>query len=75
MAAAKLPLRFKSDSLPLVKKYAKRQYTSVSKLVQNLFDDIAEKEKDAENVVLKKFKNLKIGDYIKKLFKNGFRNL
>jgi hypothetical protein len=67
MAATKLTLSVKSDSLPLVKKYAKRQHTSVSKLVQNLFDSIAEKEKDQVDPLIEKYKNAEIPDWIKQL--------
>jgi hypothetical protein len=67
MESTKLTLSVKSDSLPLVKKYAKRQHTSVSKLVQQFFDSIVEKEKDEKNPVLEKYKDLVISDDIKSL--------
>ncbi|MDB5155306.1 MAG: hypothetical protein JWR50_13 [Mucilaginibacter sp.] len=67
MAATKLTLSVKSDSLPLVKEYAKRQHTSVSKLVQRLFDDIAEKEKNQVDPLLEKYKNVEISGWIKDL--------
>jgi hypothetical protein len=67
MESTKLTLSVKSDSLPLVKKYAKRQHTSVSKLVQQFFDSIVEKEKDEKNPVLEKYKDVVISDDIKSL--------
>jgi hypothetical protein len=67
MGATKLTLSVKGDSLPFVKRYAKRQSTSVSKLVQNLFDDIAEKEKGHEDPLFEKYKNTEIPDWIKEL--------
>ncbi|WP_431199851.1 DUF6364 family protein [Mucilaginibacter sp. P25] len=45
MESTKLTLSVKADSLSLVKEYAKRQHTSVSKLVQEFLDGIAEQEK------------------------------
>jgi hypothetical protein len=56
MAATKLTLSVKEESLPLVKRYAKRQHTSVSKLVQHFFDSLVEKETKADNKPFK-FKN------------------
>jgi len=67
MGAAKLTLTVKEESLPFVKKYAKRQHTSVSKLVQNLFDDIAEKEKNHPDPILEKYKHLTIPRWIEDL--------
>jgi len=67
MAATKLTLSVKEESLPLVKKYAKRQHTSVSKLVQNLFDDIVAKEKEYTSPILERYKNVEISDDIKAL--------
>jgi hypothetical protein len=67
MATIKLTLSVKPDSLSLVKKYAKRKHTSVSKIVQQLFDGIAEEENHIENEVLAKYKNTEISDNIKAL--------
>jgi len=67
MAATKLTLSVKSDSLPLIKKYAKRERTSVSKLVQQFFDELVEKEKEYESPVLEKYKDVVISDDIKAL--------
>ncbi len=67
MESTKLTLSVKSDSIFLIKNYAKRQHTSVSKLVQQFFDSIVEKEKDQENSLLEKYKDLPISDDIKSL--------
>jgi Family of unknown function (DUF6364) len=67
MGAAKLTLTVKEESLPFVKKYAKRQHTSVSKLVQNLFDDITEKEKSQPDPILEKYKDVEMPQWIKNL--------
>ena len=67
MATTKLTLSVKSQSLPLVKKYASIHHTSVSKLVQQFFDNIIEKEKIKEDEVLEKFKDVEISDDIKAL--------
>jgi len=67
MATTKLTLSVKTDSLPWVKKYAKRKHTSVSKIVQQLFDGIAQEENHIENAVLEKYKNIEISDNIKAL--------
>jgi hypothetical protein len=48
MNNSKLTLSVKSDSIDFVKKYAKRQQTSVSKLVESFFDEIALKEEQFE---------------------------
>ncbi|MDB5145392.1 MAG: hypothetical protein JWQ66_4105 [Mucilaginibacter sp.] len=67
MAATKLTLSVKPDSLPLVKKYAKRKHTSVSKLVQQFFDSIVEEEKGPEDPFLKRIREMEIPDDIKAL--------
>ncbi len=56
MENAKLTLNVKAASLPAIKKYAKKQHTSVSKLVQDFFDEIVEKEKN-EDAFLRKIKS------------------
>ncbi len=66
MASTKLTLNVQSYSLPIVKEYAKRQHTSVSKLVQELFDSIVEKEQK-EDPLLEKLKNIELSDDIKAL--------
>jgi hypothetical protein len=65
MAATKLTLSVESDSLPLVKRYAKRQHTSVSKLVQQLFDEIATRESHSKDPLLEKLKSYDIPEDIK----------
>lgn len=67
MATSKLTLSVNPATLPLVKKYAKRQHISVSKIVQNLFDSIAEKENAQVNPLPEKYKNTDIPDWIKQL--------
>ena len=67
MGATKLTLTVKEESLPFVKKYAKRQHTSVSKLVQRLFDNIAENEKNQPDPLLEKYKDIEIPQWIKNL--------
>ncbi len=67
MESIKLTLSVKSDSLPLVKQYAKRRHTSVSKLVQQFFDTIIEKDEEQKNSVLEKYKDVVISDDIKAL--------
>jgi len=66
MENTKLTLNVKSYSLPVVKEYAKRQHTSVSKLVQEFFDEIVEKEKK-EDPLLEKLKHIELSDNIKAL--------
>lgn len=48
MENTKLTLNVKAHSLPAVKQFAKRQHTSLSKIVQRLFDEIAEQEESAD---------------------------
>ena len=68
MAATKLTLNVESNSLPLVKKYAKRNHTSVSKLVQKFFDGIVREEKKQEDdPFLKKLREMEIPEDIKAL--------
>ena len=66
MESTKLTLSIKADSLSLVKEYAKRQHTSVSKLLQEFFDGIAEQEKK-EDPIKEKYKNVEIPDWINQL--------
>lgn len=66
MESTKLTLNVNSHSLPAVKAYAKRQHTSVSKLVQRLFDEIVEKEAK-EDPLLEKLKHIELSDDIKAL--------
>jgi Ser-tRNA(Ala) deacylase AlaX len=66
MATAKLTLSVKSDTIERAKEYARRNHTSLSKVVQNLLDDIAKKE--AKNdPLLEKLKNTEVPDWIKQL--------
>ena len=44
MATSKLTLSVKSDTIERAKEYARRNHTSLSKVVQNLLDDISKKE-------------------------------
>lgn len=69
MESTKLTLNVKTKSLPLVKKYAKTHQTSVSKLVQELFDRIVEKvqKEEEEDPLLVKIKNTEMPDWIKNL--------
>jgi hypothetical protein len=67
MAAIKLTLTVKKESLPYVKSYAKKQHTSVSKLVQGLFDEITEKEKIQPDPIIEKYKNVEMPQWIKNL--------
>jgi hypothetical protein len=55
MENTKLTLNIKAGSLPAVKEYAKRQHTSLSKIVQKFFDEIVEKEAK-EDAFLNKIK-------------------
>ncbi|QXV65770.1 hypothetical protein INP83_01340 [Mucilaginibacter sp. 21P] len=48
MENTKLTLNIKADSLPAVKEYAKRKHTSLSKMVQQFFDDIVKKEEGSD---------------------------
>ena len=66
MESTKLTLSVKSASLPAIKKYAKEQHTSVSKLVQDFFDEIVEKEKK-EDPLLERLKTIELSDEIKAL--------
>ena len=66
MENTKLTLNVKSYSLPLVKEYAKRQHTSLSKLVKQLFDEIVENEKK-EDLIKEKYKNVEIPEWIQQL--------
>ena len=66
MESTKVTLNIKADSLSAVKEYAKRQHTSVTKLVQEFFDGIAEQEKK-EDPIKEKYKNVEIPDWIKQL--------
>lgn len=66
MAATKLTLNVESTSLPLVKKYAKRNHTSVSRLVQKFFDGIVQEEKgQQDDPLLKKLREMEIPEDIK----------
>ena len=49
MENTKLTINVKAGSLPAVKQYAKRQHTSVSKIVQKFFDQILEQEIKADS--------------------------
>jgi hypothetical protein len=66
MESTKLTLNVKADSLSLVKEYAKRQRTSVSKLVQEFLDGIAEQEKK-DDPIKEKYKNVEIPEWITQL--------
>jgi len=66
MESTKLTLSVKADSLSLVKEYAKRQHTSVSKLVQEFFEGIAEQEKK-DDPIKEKYKNVELSENIKAL--------
>ncbi|MBD1364815.1 hypothetical protein IDJ77_13420 [Mucilaginibacter sp. ZT4R22] len=66
MESIKLTLSVKSASLPAIKKYAKEKHTSVSKLVQDFFDEIVEKDKK-EDPLLERLKNIELSDDIKAL--------
>ncbi|QEM05613.1 hypothetical protein DIU31_019615 [Mucilaginibacter rubeus] len=66
MESTKLTLSVKADSLSLVKEYAKRQHTSVSKLVQEFLDGIAEQEKK-DDPIKEKYKNVEIPEWITQL--------
>ena len=66
MESAKLTLSVKAASLPAIKKYAKKQHTSVSKLVQDFFDEIVEQEKKGDPL-LERLKNIELSDNIKAL--------
>jgi hypothetical protein len=67
MGTVKLTLTVKEESLSFVKKFAKKQHTSVSKLVQGLFDDITEKEKSLPDPILEKYKDVEMPQWIKNL--------
>jgi hypothetical protein len=66
MESTKLTLNVRSQSLPVVKEYAKRQKTSLSKLVQQLFDEIVENQKQ-EDLIKEKYKNVEIPEWIQQL--------
>ncbi|PJJ83444.1 DUF6364 family protein [Mucilaginibacter auburnensis] len=66
MENTKLTLSVKSDSLPAIKSYAKKKHTSVSKLVQDFFDEIVKKEKK-EDDLLERLKTIELSDNIKAL--------
>lgn len=66
MESTKLTLSVKSASLPAIKRYAKAQHTSVSKLVQDFFDKIVEKEEEVDPF-LEKLKSIELSDNIKAL--------
>ncbi|TFF38274.1 DUF6364 family protein [Mucilaginibacter psychrotolerans] len=55
MENIKLTLNVKADSLRTVKEYAKRRHTSLSKIVQKLFDEIVEQE-ESEDAFLNRLK-------------------
>jgi hypothetical protein len=67
MAATKLTLSIEKDTLPHIKNYAKRKHTSISKLVQNLFNEIVEQEKSQPDPLLEKLKTLTIPKEIEAL--------
>jgi len=64
--ATKLTLSVKSESLPAIKRYAKKKHTSVSKLVQDFFDEIV-KEETKEDDLLERLKTIELSDNIKAL--------
>ena len=66
MATSKLTLSIQSDTIERAKQYARRHHTSLSKIVQNLLNDIA-KEEVKEDSLLEKFKHLKTSPDIEAL--------
>jgi flagellar hook-basal body complex protein FliE len=71
MAATKLTLSVKEESLPFVKKYAKHQHTSVSKLVQQFFDSLVEKQVKADTKFFKFKTEEELPEFIKDLTISG----
>jgi hypothetical protein len=59
MAIAKLTLSVNADTIERAKEYARRNHTSLSKVVQNLLDDIAK-----EDPLLEKFEDEEISPEI-----------
>jgi Ser-tRNA(Ala) deacylase AlaX len=66
MATAKLTLSVKADTIERAKEYARRNHTSLSKVVQNLLDNISTEEVK-NDPLLEKLKNTEIPDWIKQL--------
>lgn len=66
MATSKLTLSVQSDTIERAKQYARRNHTSLSKIVQKLLNDIAREEVE-KDPLLEKFKHLEISPDIKAL--------
>ena len=66
MATSKLTLSVQSDTIERAKQYARRNHTSLSKIVQKLLNDIA-REEVKEDPLLKKYKDTKFPDWITEL--------
>ena len=63
MATSKLTLSVKSDTIEWAKEYARRNHTSLSKVVENLLDNISKKEPSIDPL-LEKFKEDEISPKI-----------
>jgi hypothetical protein len=65
---AKLTLNIEPDQIERVKRYALRHHTSVSKLFSEIINKITENEEKLEdNVLLEKYKNIEVPEWIKEL--------
>ena len=66
MATSKLTLSVQADTIERAKQYARRNHTSLSKIVQTLLNDIA-KEEVKEDLLIEKYKNAEFPDWINEL--------
>lgn len=65
---AKLTLNIEPDQIERVKRYALKHHTSVSKLFSEIINKITENEEKLEdNVLLEKYKNVEVPEWIKEL--------
>lgn len=65
METSKLTLSIKTDKIAKAKKYAEEHHTSVSKLVDQFFDDITKEVKVHDDPFLEKLKQIEIPENIK----------
>ncbi|MEO6150226.1 MAG: DUF6364 family protein [Mucilaginibacter sp.] len=67
METSKLTLSIKADKIAKAKKYAEEHHTSVSKLVDQFFDEITKETNIQDDPLLKRLSEITIPDDIKQL--------
>ncbi|WDF54922.1 DUF6364 family protein [Mucilaginibacter sp. KACC 22063] len=67
MATSKLTLSIETDTIEQAKQYAKKQHTSLSKLIQGYLQSVARDNKKGTDPLLNKIKEAEISDTVKSL--------